>query len=180
MDGQEAGHLCLAPSGIPKDPTRPRQQGHRRARPCVCSTRVTAVPSHPSPARDQGQEAPGHPGAGRPGKGDPRSCHLHCQPWAPVSAGVRKAPSAARPARCWHVRGEPSRVPPPRTAVLPRLLFTSIWIGALLLPAWASGLCAHPLPDGTPAPPMAAQGPFPSGQHSDCSSPGGHGQMCAA
>lgn len=58
-----------------------------------------------------------------------------------VSAGVRRAPSSAGSACCWRVGGTLSRMPSTRTAVFPRLLFTSIWIRTLLLPVWASGLC---------------------------------------
>lgn len=58
--------------------------------------------------------------------------------------GTERSQASTLLARAWRAIQDAS----PRTAVRPRLLFTSIWIGALLLPAWASGLCAHPLPDG--------------------------------
>lgn len=129
--GRQAGAtFAQAPSGTPKKPPRPRQQCCRGARPSAQSTRVT------SPAREQGRRslATQDPGPRAPPVLD--SC-LRGAELSQVSMLLAHARQVLQ--KDFHPKHSTSQV-----------FLTSFRIRSLLLPAWALGLRAHPLPDGHP------------------------------
>lgn len=140
---RQGATFAQAPSGIPKKPMRPRQQCCRRARPSAQSTRVT------SPARGQGQEVPGHPGSWatcttRPGL---VSEGRRAQPGQQAAGTCTASPPEGLPPKAPHFPG-PLHILPDRAPPAPCMV-----------------LRAPCPPTSRRAPPMAARGPFPSGQH---------------